>query len=271
VPTCCPTHSDVEHAKPNPDLFLAAAGGLGVDIRQSFVGGDSIWDLLPHSVPVRSGIGVLSGGFGRSELERANTYRVFDDASDLLTRLDELGVRGRSADLIESICLSAYPLLGRVSSFAVLVRRSRGQRNVECIRVGRPRQAPIPRTPFAGGEVTIRVTDGDDDTEHPILVRQYRDAIGDVRVTRRSSSKMPRVNELLDTYTYADRPLIESWVEPDGRIVDNAIIEMRVGALSFARMGVAGVRFNPRVPPDPDLFRQCNLCRALDESRNEGR
>ena len=82
---------------------------------------------------------------------------------------------------------------------------------------------------------------------------------------------MPRVNELLDTYTYADRPLIESWVEPDGRIVDNAIIEMRVGALSFARMGVAGVRFNPRVPPDPDLFRQCNLCRALDESRNEGR
>lgn len=102
--------------------------------------------------------------------------------------------------------------------------------------------------------MTIRVTDGDDETEHPVLVRQYRDAIGGVRVVRHVSAQLPRVNALLETYTYADRPLIASWVEPDGRIVDNAVIEMRVGALSFARMGVAGVRFTPRVPPDPDLF-----------------
>jgi HAD superfamily hydrolase (TIGR01509 family) len=87
------TRSDVAHAKPNPDLFLAAAAGLNVDIRQSFVVGDSVWDLLAAQRAGALGIGVLSGGFGRSELERANAYRVFDDMSDLLARLDELGVR----------------------------------------------------------------------------------------------------------------------------------------------------------------------------------
>jgi HAD superfamily hydrolase (TIGR01509 family) len=87
------TRSDVEHAKPNPDLFLAAAAGLGVDIRQSFVVGDSVWDLLAAQRAGALGIGVLSGGFGRSELERANADRVFDDTGDLLMRLDELGVR----------------------------------------------------------------------------------------------------------------------------------------------------------------------------------
>src|SRR5574337_1295770 len=40
------TRDLVEHAKPDPDLFLAAAERLGVDIRGSVVVGDSVWDLL---------------------------------------------------------------------------------------------------------------------------------------------------------------------------------------------------------------------------------
>src|SRR5207253_991076 len=40
------TRDQVQHAKPNPDLFLAAAERLGVDIHQSLVVGDSVWDLL---------------------------------------------------------------------------------------------------------------------------------------------------------------------------------------------------------------------------------
>jgi hypothetical protein len=39
------------------------------------------------------GVGLLSGGYGREELERAGAYRVYDDPADLLLHLDEVGVR----------------------------------------------------------------------------------------------------------------------------------------------------------------------------------
>jgi hypothetical protein len=37
---------------------------------------------------------VLSGGYGREELERAGAYRVYADPADLLSRIYEVGVRG---------------------------------------------------------------------------------------------------------------------------------------------------------------------------------
>ena len=40
------------------------------------------------------GIGLMSGGYGREELERAGAYRVYADPAELLARADELGVRG---------------------------------------------------------------------------------------------------------------------------------------------------------------------------------
>src|SRR5947209_417235 len=40
------TRDQVRYAKPDPDLFLAAAGQLGVEIGSSIVLGDSVWDLL---------------------------------------------------------------------------------------------------------------------------------------------------------------------------------------------------------------------------------
>ena len=40
------TRDQVGHAKPDPDLFLAAAERLGVPIGDSVVVGDSVWDLL---------------------------------------------------------------------------------------------------------------------------------------------------------------------------------------------------------------------------------
>jgi phosphoglycolate phosphatase-like HAD superfamily hydrolase len=39
------------------------------------------------------GIGLLSGGYGEEELERAGAYRVYEDPRDLLQHLDEIGVR----------------------------------------------------------------------------------------------------------------------------------------------------------------------------------
>jgi HAD superfamily hydrolase (TIGR01549 family) len=89
------TRDDVAYAKPNPDLFLAAAVALGRPITESFVVGDSVWDMLASQRAQALGIGVLSGGYGRNELETAGAYRVYDDPRDLLSRIDELGIRMR--------------------------------------------------------------------------------------------------------------------------------------------------------------------------------
>ena len=87
------TRDQVRHAKPDPDLFLAAAEKLGVEVSDSIVVGDSIWDLLAARRAQALGVGLLSGGYGREELERAGAYRVYNDPADLLQHLDEVGVR----------------------------------------------------------------------------------------------------------------------------------------------------------------------------------
>jgi HAD superfamily hydrolase (TIGR01549 family) len=87
------TRDDVAHAKPDPDLFLAAADRLGVDITNSIVFGDSVWDLLAARRARALGVGLLSGGYGREELQQAGAYRVYEDPRDLLLHLDEVGVR----------------------------------------------------------------------------------------------------------------------------------------------------------------------------------
>jgi len=87
------TRDQVQHAKPDPDLFLAAAERLGVEISTSVVVGDSVWDLLAARRARALGVGLLSGGYGREELERAGAYRVYNDPADLLLHLDEVGVR----------------------------------------------------------------------------------------------------------------------------------------------------------------------------------
>ena len=87
------TRDQVRYAKPDPDLFLAAAEKIGVEIEDSIVVGDSVWDLLAARRARALSIGLLSGGYGREELIYAGAYRVYDDPLDLLTHLDEVGVR----------------------------------------------------------------------------------------------------------------------------------------------------------------------------------
>jgi HAD superfamily hydrolase (TIGR01549 family) len=87
------TREQVRYAKPDPDLFLTAADRIDVDIRDSLVVGDSVWDLLAARRARALGIGVLSGGYGREELIYSGAFRVYDDARDLLDHLDEVGVR----------------------------------------------------------------------------------------------------------------------------------------------------------------------------------
>jgi len=90
------TRDQVAHAKPDPDLFLAAAERLGAAIDGAVVVGDSVWDLLAARRARALAVGLLSGGYGQEELERAGAYRVYEDPEDLLRHLDEVGVRGAS-------------------------------------------------------------------------------------------------------------------------------------------------------------------------------
>ena len=87
------TRDLVAYAKPDPDLFLAAAEKLGIEIETACVVGDSIWDMLAAQRARALGIGFLSGGYGTDELQRSGAYRVFDDPADMLAHIDEIGGR----------------------------------------------------------------------------------------------------------------------------------------------------------------------------------
>src|SRR6476469_5416144 len=87
------TRDQVRYGKPDPDLFLAAADRLGAKIEHSVVIGDAIWDMLAARRARALGVGLLSGGYGQEELERAGAYRVYADPRDLLRHLDEVGFR----------------------------------------------------------------------------------------------------------------------------------------------------------------------------------
>jgi phosphoglycolate phosphatase-like HAD superfamily hydrolase len=87
------TRDEVAHAKPDPDLLLAAVQRLGAEVTDAVVVGDSVWDLLAARRARALGVGLLAGGYGREELERAGAYRVYEDPADLLAHLDEVGVR----------------------------------------------------------------------------------------------------------------------------------------------------------------------------------
>lgn len=89
------TRDQVRYAKPDPDLFVEAARRLGASTQGSYVIGDSIWDMFAAARCGALGIGLLSGGYGRDELERAGAMRVFDDPADMLLHLDELAPRTR--------------------------------------------------------------------------------------------------------------------------------------------------------------------------------
>jgi len=87
------TRDQVKYAKPDPDLFIAAAERLGAPIESAMVVGDSIWDMLAAARCRALGVGLLSGGYGAHELREATAFRVFQDPADMLDHIDELGGR----------------------------------------------------------------------------------------------------------------------------------------------------------------------------------
>jgi phosphoglycolate phosphatase-like HAD superfamily hydrolase len=63
-------------------------------MEDSIVVGDSVWDLLDGVRKRALGVGLLSGGYGQGELERAGAFRVYADPADLLAHLEQ-SARGR--------------------------------------------------------------------------------------------------------------------------------------------------------------------------------
>ncbi len=89
------TRDQVRFAKPDPDLFIEAARRLDIPVERCIVVGDSIWDMLASARCGALGVGLLSGGYGRDELERSGALRVYEDPADLHAHIDEVASRIR--------------------------------------------------------------------------------------------------------------------------------------------------------------------------------
>lgn len=94
-PACVITGDDVKKAKPSPDIFILAAKGLGVPVENCIVVGDSPWDMLAAGRSRALGVGLLSGGYSKGELEEAGAFRVYADPAEMLLHIEDLGIAGK--------------------------------------------------------------------------------------------------------------------------------------------------------------------------------
>ena len=81
------TSEDAEESKPDPELIEEALSR--VEGSPACVVGDSVYDV---EAAQRAGVpayGVLTGGYGRAELEEAGAAGVYVDLTELLEHLDE--------------------------------------------------------------------------------------------------------------------------------------------------------------------------------------
>jgi HAD superfamily hydrolase (TIGR01509 family) len=84
------THSgDVDQAKPSPDVIRIALDRAGVDAERAVMVGDAVWDVRAASAAGLACIGVRSGGAQVEALRDAGATAIYDDAQDLVDRLDD--------------------------------------------------------------------------------------------------------------------------------------------------------------------------------------
>jgi HAD superfamily hydrolase (TIGR01509 family) len=81
------TSSDVDRAKPNPDVFAVALQKTGLPKERVIVIGDSVWDVEAAKRAGLSCVGLESGGVSHFELEAAGASAVFRDPSHLAAEL----------------------------------------------------------------------------------------------------------------------------------------------------------------------------------------
>jgi HAD superfamily hydrolase (TIGR01549 family) len=82
------TSGDVDNTKPAPDLIEAALDKAGT--RDALMVGDSVWDVKAAKRADVDTLGVLTGGFSRSELSEAGAVEVYESAMSIAEDLDAL-------------------------------------------------------------------------------------------------------------------------------------------------------------------------------------
>jgi HAD superfamily hydrolase (TIGR01549 family) len=85
------TSEDADESKPDPELLQVALSRVDAD--RAVLVGDSVWDVRSGSEAGIAVICLLSGGFGRDELEDAGAILVCEDVEELVRRLDDLLTR----------------------------------------------------------------------------------------------------------------------------------------------------------------------------------
>jgi HAD superfamily hydrolase (TIGR01509 family) len=82
------TDSDVEAAKPAPDVFLAALAAADGDASRALVVGDTGWDLQAAQAAGISAVAVCTGGWTHHELVQGGAVEVHDDVASMARDLD---------------------------------------------------------------------------------------------------------------------------------------------------------------------------------------
>lgn len=82
------TDSDVEEAKPDPEVFLAALSAAGGAADRALVIGDTGWDLQASGAAGIAAVAVRTGGWTHDELVAAGAVEVHDDVAALCRDLE---------------------------------------------------------------------------------------------------------------------------------------------------------------------------------------
>lgn len=83
------TSSDVQAAKPAPDLLQVAMDTSGLDPKRTVAIGDTVWDVRAAKRSGIHAIAVTCGGIGEAALKAEGATEVYADAADLLDRFDD--------------------------------------------------------------------------------------------------------------------------------------------------------------------------------------
>jgi beta-phosphoglucomutase-like phosphatase (HAD superfamily) len=86
--------SDVEHAKPAPDLLLKGAHQLAVEPDAAWYVGDSRWDMQAAVAAGMTAVGIASGATNETELAAAGAAMTFPDLEHCLTYVTDRVLHG---------------------------------------------------------------------------------------------------------------------------------------------------------------------------------
>lgn len=86
--------ADVEHSKPDPDIFIEALRRAGLRAGDSIVVGDTVWDIEAARRCGLECVGVTTGGIPRQVLAQSGALAVYESVGQLGDQLDRSPLAG---------------------------------------------------------------------------------------------------------------------------------------------------------------------------------